>query len=367
MGDHKPRPVHGRGAADNPANRFERIRFHQEWSEWPEWEAEPEEVGPGDEARVETVYLEDASRSVIATNTSPDVGFDASLNPYRGCEHGCIYCYARPTHEYLGFSAGLDFESRILVKRDAPELLRKELASPRWTPQVLALSGVTDPYQPVERKLRITRRCLEVLAEARNPVAVITKSALVARDVDLLAELAQHDAVVVSLSITTLDPEVARTMEPRASHPRRRLEAIERLAEAGVPVGVMVAPILPGLTDPEIPRIIEAAAEAGAQHAGYTVLRLPGAVVGLVERWLEEHFPERKDRVLNRVRDLRGGRLNEPRFGHRMHGQGPIGEHIRSLFHASRRRYGLAERALELSTEAFRRPSADRDQLRLFE
>lgn len=363
MGTPKPRPVHGRGAADNPANRFERVRFEEEWEDR---EVALEELAAG-EARVETVFLEDASRSVISTNTSPDVGFDASLNPYRGCEHGCIYCYARPTHEYLGFSAGLDFESRILVKRDAPELLRRELASPRWKPQVLALSGVTDPYQPAERKLRITRRCLEVLVEARNPVAIITKSALVARDVDLLAELARHGAVVVSVSVTTLDPEVARTMEPRASHPRRRLEAIERLAEAGVPVGVMVAPILPGLTDPEIPRILEAAAEAGARHAGYTVLRLPGAVAGLVEGWLEEHFPERKERVLNRVRDLRGGRLNEPRFAFRMHGQGPFGDHIRALFQITRRRLGLDERAFDLSTAAFRRPARDRRQLGLFE
>jgi len=346
----KPQAVHGRGAADNPANRFERIEVALDGTT-------PE--------RVETVYLDDTSRSVISTNTSPDVGFDASLNPYRGCEHGCIYCYARPTHEYLGFSAGLDFESRILVKRSAPELLRSELASPRWQPQVLALSGVTDPYQPVERKLEITRRCLEVLAEARNPVGVITKSGLVARDADLLGELARHDAAVVSVSITTLDPEIARTMEPRAGSPRRRLDAIARLAEVGVPVGAMVAPIVPGLTDHEIPRILEAAAEAGASFAGYTLLRLPGAVAGLFESWLEEHFPDRKARVLHRVQDVRGGRLNESRFGHRMHGVGPIAEHIRGLFHQSRRRYHLGQRSFELSTAAFRRPGGE--QLSLFQ
>lgn len=348
------RAARGRGALDNPANRFERI--------------EVELDGPTPE-RVETVYLRDASRSVIARNRSPDVGFDASLNPYRGCEHGCVYCYARPSHEYLGFSAGLDFESRILVKEDAPELLRRELASRRWTPQVLALSGVTDPYQPVERKLEITRRCLEVLAEAGNPVGVITKSSLVARDADLLGELARHGAAVVSISITTLDGETARTMEPRAAHPRRRLEAIARLAEAGVPVGVMVAPILPGLTDHEIPRILEAAAEASARFAAYTLLRLPGAVAGLFEGWLEEHFPERKERVLNRVRDIRGGKLSESRFHHRMHGQGPIAQHIRGLFHSARRRHGLDETGPELSTAAFRRPAADahRGQLGLFE
>jgi len=348
----EPQSVHGRGAADNPANRFERI------------EVELDGTTP---ERVETVYLDDSSRSVISTNTSPDVGFDASLNPYRGCEHGCIYCYARPTHEYLGFSAGLDFESRILVKRDAPELLRGELASRRWRPRVLALSGVTDPYQPVEKTLEITRRCLEVLAEARNPVGVITKSGLVARDAGLLAELAGHRAAVVSVSITTLDPEIARTMEPRAGSPRRRLEAIARLAEAGVPVGVMAAPIVPGLTDHEIPRILEAAAGAGASFAGYTLLRLPGAVAGLFEGWLDEHFPDRKDRVLNRVRDLRGGRLNESRFGHRMHGVGPIAEHIRGLFNQTRRRLGLDQRSYELSTDAFRRPKLDQAQLDLFE
>jgi len=232
---------------------------------------------------------------------------------------------------------------------------------------VLALSGVTDPYQPVEKTLEITRRCLEVLAEARNPVGVITKSGLVARDAGLLAELAGHRAAVVSVSITTLDPEIARTMEPRAGSPRRRLEAIARLAEAGVPVGVMAAPIVPGLTDHEIPRILEAAAGAGASFAGYTLLRLPGAVAGLFEGWLDEHFPDRKDRVLNWVRDLRGGRLNESRFGHRMHGVGPIAEHIRGLFNQTRRRLGLDQRSYELSTDAFRRPKPDQDQLDLFE
>ncbi len=343
------RAPHGRGATDNPPNRFERIEVALE-GETPE--------------RVETAYLRDTSRSVIATNDSPDVGFDASLNPYRGCEHGCSYCYARPTHEYLGFSAGLDFESRILVKEDAPELLRRELASPRWRPRVLALSGVTDPYQPVERRLEITRRCLAVLAEVRNPVAVITKSALVARDADLLAELAAHGAASVALSVTTLDGELARRMEPRASHPRRRLEAVARLAEAGVPVGVMVAPVVPAITDHEIPRILEAAAEAGAGHAGFILMRLPGAVAGLFEGWLEEHFPDRKEKVLNRVRELRAGRLNDPRFGSRMRGEGPFAEQVKALFEQSRRRYGLGDRGPGLSTAAFRRPGGE--QLALF-
>ena len=265
-------------------------------------------------------------------------------------------CYARPFHEYLGFSAGLDFETRILVKEDAPELLRRELSSPRWKPKLLALSGVTDPYQPIERKLEITRRCLAVLAEFRNPVGVITKSALVARDVDLLAELARFDAVAVSLSITTLDGELARRMEPRASHPRERLRAVEKLAAAGVPVSVSVAPVVPGLTDHEIPAILEAAAAAGARSANFILLRLPGAVAGLFDDWLRRHFPDRREKVLNRVRSLRGGELNDARFGHRMRGEGVFAEQIKALFDTARRRHGLDRRSHDLSAAHFRRP-----------
>jgi len=293
------------------------------------------------------------------------VGFDASVNPYRGCEHGCVYCYARPFHEYLGFSAGLDFESKILVKEDAPALLRKELSSPKWQPQTLAMSGVTDCYQPAERRLEVTRRCLEVLADFRNPVGVITKNELVTRDIDILQELAAHQAAVVMLSITTLDGEVARKMEPRASHPRDRLKAVERLAAAGIPVGVMVAPVVPAITDHEMPKILEAAAAAGARTAGYVVMRLPGAVAGLFERWLEEHFPDRKEKVLNRVRDLRGGELYDPRFGNRMRGEGLFADQIRGTFQTFRRRYGLDQPFPELSTAAFRRPGQV-EQLGLF-
>ncbi len=335
--------IKGRGAIGNPRNRFETI------------EIERDEEVPGPE-RVETELLRDTSRSVIAYNDSPDVGFSASVNPYRGCEHGCVYCYARPFHEYLGFSAGLDFESKILVKENAPELLRKELSSPKWKPQTLAMSGVTDCYQPAERRLEVTRRCLEVLAEFRNPVGVITKNELVTRDIDILQELAAHDAAVVMLSITTLDPEVARRMEPRASHPRDRLKAIERLAAAGIPVGVMVAPVVPAITDHEMPKILEAAAAAGARTAGYVVMRLPGAVAGLFERWLEEHFPDRKDKVLNRVRDLRGGQLYDSRFGNRMRGEGLFADQIRVTFQTFKRRYGLDQPFPELSTAAFRVP-----------
>jgi DNA repair photolyase len=300
--------------------------------------------------------LKDASRSLITFNDSPDVGFDASINPYRGCEHGCIYCYARPYHEYLGFSAGLDFETKILVKEDAPALLRAELASPKWKPKVVAISGVTDAYQPIERRLQLTRRCLEVLAEFRNPVVIVTKNHLVTRDVDVLKELASFNAAAVCVSVTTLDAELARVMEPRTSTPAHRLEAIRTLADAGVPVRVLAAPIIPGLTDHEIPSIIEAASEAGARHAGYVVLRLPHGVGELFEGWLEEHFPDRKKKVLNRLREMRGGKLNDSNFGSRMKGEGVFAEQIRSMFKLACRKAGIAAGALELSTNEFRRP-----------
>jgi DNA repair photolyase len=266
-------------------------------------------------------------------------------------------CYARPTHEYLGFSSGLDFESRILVKEDAPRLLREALSSPDWEPQVLAMSGVTDPYQPAERRLRITRGCVEVLAEARNPVSIITKSRLVTRDADLLADLASHDAARVTVSLTSLDESLRRVLEPRAPTPERRLEAMRKLADAGVPVGVLVAPVIPGLTEHELPAILEAAAGAGATHAGWVMLRLPHGVSGLFEEWLETHFPWRKDKVLGRIRDVRGGELDDRRFGSRMRGAGPLADHIAGLFRVAARRFGLDGGSTPLSTTAFRRPS----------
>lgn len=342
--------LRGRGASHDPANRFDPIAY----------EPDPEEAareGPP------TRYLRDASRSALVRNQSPDVPFEVSLNPYRGCEHGCAYCYARPGHEYLGFSAGLDFETRILVKEDAPELLRAELTSRSWRPQVIALSGVTDPYQPIERRLQITRRCLEVLAELRNPVGLITKSGLVTRDADLLGELAAHRAASVTLSVTTLDADLARALEPRAAQPRARLAAISSLARAGIPVGVNVAPVIPGLNDHEIPAILEAAAAAGARRAAYVMLRLPFAVRELFERWLEQHYPERKSRVLARIRDVRGGRLNDPRFGSRMRGAGLLADQLRDVFRLSCRRSGLTRGGPALSTAAFRRGSR---QLELF-
>jgi DNA repair photolyase len=501
---HQPAP-RGRGTGLNPPNRFEPI------------EIEREEPGPD---QVPTIYLRDTSRSIIATNNSPDVGFDASINPYRGCEHGCVYCldgatpilmadgttrplanlrvgdaiygtrrdgwfrryvetrvlahwettkpawaitladgtrlvaggdhrfltergwkfvtgsgrgdgcrphlttndrlmgmgrtgnaiatkrpvagvavessaplgvrsieplgtlplfdittgtgdfiadgvvshncYARPTHEYFGLSAGLDFETRIFVKEEAPELLRRELGSPRWVPKVLAMSGVTDPYQPVERRLGLTRRCVEVLAEFRNPVAVVTKSRLVARDADLLGALAADGAAAVAVSITTLDGELAARMEPRAAHPRERLRAIEELAAAGVPVGVRVAPVVPAVTDHEMPRILQAAADAGAGFAGYVVLRLPWGIKDLFADWLEQHFPDRRQKVLSRLRELRGGALYDSSFGSRMRGEGVYAEQIATMFRTARRRAGLDRPRPELSTAAFRRPGEQR-------
>ncbi len=304
-----------------------------------------------------TQFFKDHSRTVIARNDSPDVGFDASLNPYRGCEHGCAYCYARPTHEYLGFSAGLDFESEIMVKEDAPELLRAELMSPRWQPQAIFLSGVTDCYQPVESRLKLTRRCLEVLVEFRNPVFVITKNRLVTRDADMLSELARHGAAAVWLSITTLDAELRQVLEPRTSPPAARLAAIRELKQAGIPVGVNVAPVIPGLTDHEIPAILQAAADAGATAAGCAVVRLPYAVTPLFEQWLERHFPDRKEKVLNQIRAMRGGKLNDSRWSTRMSGEGILADQIGQMFEVARRKAGIQHCNQELSTAAFRRPT----------
>src|SRR5437773_337352 len=343
-------PIRGRGASWSPANRFERL--HVDLTDIDVVDDDPD---ADERPRRATQYFRDATKSIITRNTSPDVGFETSLNPYRGCEHGCIYCYARPTHEYLGFSAGLDFESKIMVKTNAPDLLRSELESPAWQPQVIVMSGVTDPYQPVEKKLRITRGCLEVLSKFRNPVAIITKNRLVTRDVDLLQELAKFNAAAVNISVTSLDPNLQRVLEPRTSPPGARIETIQQLRSAGIPTGVMVAPIIPGLTDHEIPKILKACAKAGAQFAGYTIIRLPWAVAPLFEHWLEEHFPDRKEKILGRIRDLRGnGRLNNSQWRTRMTGEGIFAEQIGSLFKTGCRRAGIGERP-KLSTAAFRR------------
>jgi DNA repair photolyase len=349
-----PEPIRGRGAGFNPPNRFIPLYY----------EDDPNRLDP-DATNPRTQFFDDQSRSIITQNDSPDVGFTHSLNPYRGCEHGCSYCYARPFHEYLGFSAGLDFETKIMVKRDAPDLLRHELSKPSWQPVMLALSGVTDAYQPIERQLQITRHCLKVLVEFRNPVGIVTKNHLVTRDIDQLAALAHFRAAHVFISLTTLDADLARVLEPRASSPQARLSAIRELRAAGIPVGVMVAPIIPGLTDHETPAILQAAAEAGAQFAAHVLLRLPFAVKDLFEDWLRSHVPHKADKVLRCLRAMRGGQLNDARFGSRMKGEGPLAQMIHDQFRIHRRRVGLQEQAPELSIESFRRPGPV--QRRLFE
>ena len=343
----------GRGAAENPANRFERLAY----------QPDPEFSDSG-KSLPKTQVFKDTTRTIVVFNESPDVGFDASLNPYRGCEHGCIYCYARPTHEYFGLSAGLDFETKIFVKPEAPALLREALSSSKWVPQTIAVSGVTDPYQPMERQFQLTRACLKVLAEFRNPVIVVTKNYLVARDIDVLAELAQHQAAAVFLSITTLDGDLTGKLEPRTSRPQRRLAAIAALSQAGIPAGVMVAPVIPGLNDHEIPHILLAAQKAGAQYAGYILLRLPYGVAEMFEDWLSRNYPDRMKRVLNRIRAMRGGKLYDSRFKSRMRGEGVFAEQVAKLFSVACTKANIAGHSPRLSTAAFRR--AGGSQLSLF-
>jgi DNA repair photolyase len=345
----------GRGAATNPHNRFEKLTV----------ELEPEALVDDDGApiRPRTQFLRDDSQSIITFNDSPDIPFRAGLNPYRGCEHGCAYCFARPYHEYLGFSAGLDFETKIVVKENAPELLRAELSRKKWVPQPVAMSATSDCYQPVERRLELTRRCLAVLTEFRNPVGIITKNHLVTRDIDHLSELAKHGAAHVCISLTTLDANLAKTLEPRASPPSRRLAAIEELSAAGVPVIVLTAPIIPGLNDHEIPELLAQAARAGARTAGYTIVRLPYAVAPLFVEWLDRHAPGHKEKVLSRIQSMRGGKLYDAKWGARMKGEGFFAEQIKALFTLGKRRAGFPENLPELSAAAFRVPT---DQLSLF-
>lgn len=350
MSDLKPHSseqlIRGRGTALNPTNRFEQIIV--------EANLDNEELEPFSGKQILTRYFRDTSRTIITTNDSPDIPFEASINPYRGCEHGCIYCYARPTHEYFGLSAGLDFESRIFVKEEAALLLRKELSKSTWKPRPLIMSGVTDPYQPIERKLNITRGCLEVLADFRNPVGIITKNQLVKRDSDLLKQMTAYDGVMVFVSLTTLDDKLWRTMEPRTSSPEMRLKMIKELHQAGIPVGVMLAPVVPGLTDMEIPALLKAAVAAGAQSAGYVVLRLPFSVKDLFEDWLTRHFPDRKEKILNRLRSLRNGQLYNSRFGERMSGTGIFADQIRDLFVMGCKKAEIPKRNFEFSTASFR-------------
>jgi len=340
--------IRGRGTESNPGNRFQAIQYHLE---------EGETLTAG-----KTIFLRDHSKSVLSKNDSPDMGFGYGFNPYRGCEHGCVYCYARPYHEYLGFSAGLDFETKILVKEDAPELLRKEFASKKWEPQSVQVSGVTDAYQPIERKLGLTRKCIEVFAEFLNPLVIITKNALVTRDIDVLKGLAEVGAAQVCLSITTLDDEICGTMEPRTSRPAARLEAIRQLSEAGILVGVNVAPVIPGLTDHEIPSILEKAFKAGARSAWMAPVRLPHGVKDLFQEWLSSHYPDAKDKILHRITEVRGGKLNDPRFGTRLRGEGKYAEQLAQLFRITKRRLGYPTQSASLNVGAFRRPPQPGEQ-----
>jgi DNA repair photolyase len=349
----------GRGATLNPGGRFE--RYDREAAD-DGWESLGEMMAA---PSVETEVFPDRTRSVIATNESPDIGFDQSINPYRGCEHGCIYCYARPYHAFLGLSSGIDFETKIFAKHEAAELLRAELANPAYVPKPIALGAATDPYQPVERRLGITRAVLGVLADTRHPVGIVTKSAAVVRDIDVLQRLARDQLVRVQMSITTLDADLARAMEPRCSAPARRLDAMRQLSEAGISVGVNVAPVIPGMTDHEIETILAAAAKSGADCAFWTMVRLPGDVKVLFESWLQAHRPARAGHVLSLIRQVRGGRLNDAGFGSRMSGEGIFARLIAQRFRAAMARQGLAWRQMPMRTDLFCRPNLA-GQLSLF-
>lgn len=347
----------GRGAAYNPANRFEKHHVEEDPSAY-EYEALP--------SRILTETFEDSTRQILAKNDSPDISFTYSLNPYRGCEHGCIYCYARPSHQYLGFSAGLDFETKIMVKQDAPALLEQVFRKKSWKPQVIGLSGNTDCYQPLERKFKLTRQVLEMTAKYQNPVGVITKNQLVTRDLDVLQELAKSQLVVVLMSVTSLKDDLINSMEPRTARPQARLKTIETLAKAGIPVGVMVAPIIPGLTHEEMPEIMKAAREHGAQVAGYNILHLTEVGKELFLHWLDEEQPMRAEKVRHRMVDMRGETMIDHRFGFRMRGDGIWAETIRNLFYATRQKLGFAANFPSLRTDLFRVPPQEGDQLRLF-
>ncbi len=349
-------PLHGRGARTNTSGRYERFAreaFDDGWA--------------GDEiVRLETIVTPERAKSIISRNRSPDISFDQSINPYRGCEHGCVYCYARPNHAYVGLSPGLDFETRLFVKGNAVELLEKEFAHPSYRPNTIMLGGVTDIYQPIERGYGITRALLEVMLRWRHPVALITKSQLVIRDIDVLEQLAQRGLAKAAISVTTLDRRISRVMEPRAAAPHRRIEAIRRLADAGIPTTVMVAPIVPGINDSEIEAILEEAAKAGASAAGYVVLRLPLEIKDLFRDWLHAHFPDRAARVMSLVRQMRGGRDYDPEWGKRQKGEGPYAKLIADRFSHALRKFGLDRPRLALDHTQFRRPVGYGEQQELF-
>jgi DNA repair photolyase len=347
----------GRGTLSNASGRYEptaRIAFDDGWQSIEELPA------------FETTVTEEKARKILTRNDSPDIGFDRSVNPYRGCEHGCVYCFARPTHANMGLSAGLDFESKLFVKPDAPELLEREISAPKYSPKVIAIGTNTDPYQPIERKYEVMRGILEVLERAGHPVGIVTKSALVLRDIDILSRMARRNLVKVALSVTSLDPKLARIMEPRAATPARRLEAIRQLSEAGIPASVMVAPVIPAINDMEIERILDAAKAAGAKEAGYVLLRLPLEVRDLFREWVMENFPDRYRHVFKLIRDTRGGQEYDAKWGERMTGSGPIAWMIGRRFEAACERLGLNKRKLKMTTEHFTPTIKRPQQLALF-
>ena len=352
-----PRLLKGRGARSNDSSRYDserRVGFDDGWT------ADDETPPP-----IKTEITRDATRTIIARNTSPDISFNQSINPYRGCEHGCIYCFARPTHAYLGLSPGLDFETKLLVKPDAAKLLEAELRKPSYQPQVIAMGTNTDPYQPIERDWRVTRSILQVLADFKNPVAIVTKSALIARDIDILAPMAAEGLAKVALSITTLDRKLARLMEPRAATPERRLQTLRALSAAGIPTGVMTAPVIPALNDEEIESILAAAADAGAVQAGYTLLRLPLEIKDLFREWLETQVPGRAKHVMSLIRSMRGGKDYDSNWDTRMTGAGPYASLIAQRFAIATRRLGLNRNRVALDASKFRRPPREGDQLAL--
>jgi DNA repair photolyase len=350
--------IRGRGARSNSSGRFEsqlREAFDDGWT--------PDDVEP---VQITTSVSPEKAKVIITHNDSPDVGFSASINPYRGCEHGCIYCYARPAHAYMGLSPGLDFESKLFFKPEAAALLERELAKPKYAPEMIHIGGNTDPYQPQERKLRITRSVIEVMDRFNHPFSVITKSALIVRDLDLLASMAERNLVRVAISITTLDRKLARSMEPRAATPERRLDAVRRLSQAGVPVMVMFAPVIPALNDHELEAVLEASADAGARGAGYVALRLPLEIKDLFREWLETDHPDRARHVMSLVRQMRGGKDYDPQWGSRMKGQGPLADLIAQRFAAARKRYGLGGKVGEVDFSRFQTPPKAGDQMDMF-
>jgi DNA repair photolyase len=354
-------PFVGRGASLSPPNRFEAIARQADLEQLA---ADDELLA--DQRRLPTVFLPDRAATIIRENDSPDIPFRYSINPYRGCEHGCAYCYARPTHETLGMNAGIDFETRVLVKHDAVPLLRKELNDRRWQPEPIMISGVTDCYQPAERQFQLTRGILEVMLEARQPTCIVTKNSLILRDLDILGPLAERNLVSVAISVTTLDAELARTLEPRTATPAARLRAICELSAAGVPARAMLAPLIPGLTDSEVPAILEAAKEAGARGASFVMLRLPYAVAPIFVNWLAEHRPLAAQRVESLIRDMRGGRLNDPRFGSRMRGSGTYADAIAATFAVHVKKLGLDQPWPELEVAQFHPPRVSGGQMTLF-